>query len=58
MAMIELVDFNVNLLGVKETAKAKTRRGRRVTGKKGAEEAVAAPAAEAKPAKGTAKKGS
>ncbi len=35
MAMIELVDFNLNLLGTKEPAKAKTRRGRRVTGKKG-----------------------
>ncbi|MBW6461202.1 MAG: 50S ribosomal protein L17 [Bacteroidales bacterium] len=48
MAMIELVDFNVNLLGEKETAKAKTtRRGRRVTGKKKGDEApVAAPAAE------------
>lgn len=56
MAMIELVDFNLNLLGVKETTKAKTRRGRRVTGKKGTEEAAEAPTAEAKPAKGTAKK--
>lgn len=56
MAMIELVDFNLNLLGVKETAKAKTRRGRRVTGKKGTEEAVAAPVAEVKTGKAKAKK--
>ena len=56
MAMIELVDFNLNLLGVKETAKAKTRRGRRGTGKKAAEEAVVAPAGEAKAVKGTPKK--
>lgn len=39
MAMIELVDFNLNLLGAKETVKAKaTRRGRRVTVKKKTEE--------------------
>jgi large subunit ribosomal protein L17 len=56
MAMIELVDFNLNLLGTKEPAKAKTRRGRRVTGKKGAEEPVAASAAEAKTGKAKAKK--
>jgi large subunit ribosomal protein L17 len=56
LAMIELVDFNLNLLGVKETAKAKTRRGRRGPGKKGAEEAVAAPAAEVKTGKPKAKK--
>jgi len=48
MAMIELVDFNVNLLGEKETAKAKTtRRGRRGGGKKKDDEAPkAAPVAE------------
>jgi large subunit ribosomal protein L17 len=56
MAMIELVDFNLNLLGTKEPAKAKTRRGRRVTGKKGSEEAVVAPAAEAKTGKSKAVK--
>jgi large subunit ribosomal protein L17 len=53
MAMIELVDFNLNLLGEKAPVKAKaTRRGRRVTTKKGAaEETVAetkAPKAKAK----------
>lgn len=42
MAMIELVDFNLNLLGEKETAKARTtRRGRRGTGKKKTEETEA-----------------
>lgn len=42
MALIELVDFNENLLGDKEAAKAKsTRRGRRGTKKK--EDAPAAP---------------
>ena len=49
MAMIELVDFNLNLLGEKSGAKAKgTRRGRR-GGKKAGEEvaAVSAPAAKA-----------
>lgn len=56
MAMIELVDFNLNLLGLKETAKAKTRRGRRGAGKKGAEETVAAPTAEVKAGKAKAKK--
>jgi large subunit ribosomal protein L17 len=56
LAMIELVDFNLNLLGVKETAKAKTRRGRRGTGKKGTEEAVATPTAELKTGKTKAKK--
>jgi len=55
MAMIELVDFNLNLLGTKEPAKAKTRRGRRVTGKKG-EEAVVASAGEVKTGKSKAKK--
>jgi len=44
MALIELVDFNENLLGEKESAKAKsTRRGRR--GGKKKEETAAAPAA-------------
>jgi len=39
MAMIELVDYNLNLLGEKTAAKAKsTRRGRRGGAKKGAEE--------------------
>jgi large subunit ribosomal protein L17 len=56
LAMIELVDFNLNLLGVKETAKAKTRRGRRGTGKKGAEEPVATHATEAKTGKPKVKK--
>ena len=58
MAMIELVDFNLNLLGEKSTAKAKgTRRGRRGVGKKGAEEAaVVASAGAVKAAKGAAKK--
>jgi large subunit ribosomal protein L17 len=56
LAMIELVDFNLNLLGGKESAKAKTRRGRRGTGKKGAEEAAVAPAAEVKTGKAKAKK--
>jgi large subunit ribosomal protein L17 len=55
MAMIELVDFNLNLLGTKEPSKAKTRRGRRVTGKKGAEEPVVA-AVETKTGKSKAKK--
>jgi hypothetical protein len=41
MALIELVDFNLNLLGEKEAAKAKTRRGRRGGVKKAAEETVA-----------------
>jgi large subunit ribosomal protein L17 len=57
MAMIELVDFNLNLLGEKSTAKAKgTRRGRRGAGKKGAEEAVVASAGEVKTGKSRAKK--
>lgn len=57
MAMIELVDFNLNLLGEKSSVKAKgTRRGRRGTGKKGTEEAVVANVAEAKASKATAKK--
>ena len=56
MAMIELVDFNLNLLGEKATVKAKgTRRGRRGAGKKGAEEAVVATAGNTKAAKSTAK---
>jgi large subunit ribosomal protein L17 len=55
MAMIELVDFNLNLLGEKAGVKAKgTRRGRRGAGKKGAEEAVVA--AEAPKAPKAAKK--
>jgi len=57
MAMIELVDFNLNLLGEKTTVKAKgTRRGRRGAGKKGAEDAVVTSAGEVKAVKGTAKK--
>jgi len=57
MAMIELVDFNLNLLGEKATVKAKgTRRGRRGAGKKGAEEAVVATAGEVKASKSAAKK--
>jgi large subunit ribosomal protein L17 len=57
MALIELVDFNLNLLGEKTAAKAKgTRRGRRGAGKKGTEEAVVASAGEGKTAKATAKK--
>ena len=55
MAMIELVDFNLNLLGTKEPAKVKTRRGRRVTGKKG-EEAALVSASEVKTGKTKAKK--
>ncbi len=56
MAMIELVDFNVNLLGEKTAAKAKgTRRGRR-GGKKAGEEVAAVSAPEAKTAKAEAKK--
>jgi large subunit ribosomal protein L17 len=50
MAMIELVDFNVNLLGEKTGAKAKTtRRGRRGASKKADEDvtAVSAPAVKA-----------
>jgi len=55
MAMIELVDFNLNLLGEKAGAKAKTtRRGRRGTGKKAGEEAAVATAAEVKKPKGEA----
>jgi len=58
MAMIELVDFNLNLLGEKSTVKAKgTRRGaRRGAGKKGAEEVVVADAGQVKAPKATAKK--
>jgi large subunit ribosomal protein L17 len=55
MAIIELVDFNTNLLEVKETGKGKTtRRGRRGVGKKKEEGAVAV-AETAKPKKTTAK---
>jgi large subunit ribosomal protein L17 len=51
MAMIELVDFNLNMLGEKAGAKAKgTRRGRRGGTKKAGDEAVAAPVAKAKAA--------
>jgi large subunit ribosomal protein L17 len=57
MAMIELVDFNLNLLGEKSAAKAKgTRRGRRGPGKKGAEEVTATAAAGVKAPKATSKK--
>jgi len=56
MAMIELVDFNLNLLGEKEGVKAKTRRGRRGPGKKSAEEAAVAATGEVKRGKATAKK--
>jgi large subunit ribosomal protein L17 len=56
MAMIELVDFNVNLLGEKSAAKAKgTRRGRR-GGKKAGEDVVAVSAPEVKTAKSDGKK--
>ena len=56
MAMIELVDFNVNLLGDKTAAKAKgTRRGRR-GGKKAAEEVAAVSAPAVKAPKADAKK--
>jgi large subunit ribosomal protein L17 len=48
MCMIELVDYNENLLGTKEAAKAKATRRRRGTGKKKAEDAVAAPATQTK----------
>jgi large subunit ribosomal protein L17 len=58
MAMIELVDFNLNLLGEKESAKAKTtRRGRRGgTAKKKTEDAVAEVSTEPKAKKAAAKK--
>ncbi len=57
MAMIELVDFNLNLLGDKDAAKAKsTRRGRRGAGKKKADETADVTAAAAKPKKPAAKK--
>jgi large subunit ribosomal protein L17 len=57
MAMIELVDFNLNLLGEKSAVKAKsTRRGRRGAGKKGAEETVTAAVEEVKTGKVKAKK--
>jgi len=57
MAMIELVDFNQNLLGEKASAKAKgTRRGRRGTGKKATEEAAVAATTGVKTAKGAARK--
>ena len=56
MAIIELVDFNTNLLEVKETGKAKTtRRGRRGAGKK-KEEAPVDVVETAKPKKSTGKK--
>lgn len=56
MAIIELVDFNTNLLEVKETGKAKaTRRGRRGAGKK-KEEAPVDVVESPKPKKTTAKK--
>lgn len=48
MCMIELVDYNENLLSTKEAAKAKTTRRRRGTGKKKGEDAVAAPATQTK----------
>jgi large subunit ribosomal protein L17 len=57
MAMIELVDFNLNLLGEKSAAKAKgTRRGRRGPAKKVTEETVAS-APEVKTGKAKTKKG-
>lgn len=57
MAMIELVDFNMNLLGEKETAKAKTtRRGRRGGAGKKKEEETVAETAQPKAKKTTAKK--
>lgn len=57
MAMIELVDFNLNLLGEKSAAKAKgTRRGRSGAGKKGAQDGIVAQSAEVKATKATAKK--
>jgi large subunit ribosomal protein L17 len=40
MCLIELVDYNENLLGTKEEAKAKASRRRRGTGKKKTEDAV------------------
>lgn len=55
MAMIELVDFNLNLLGEKAGAKAKgTRRGRRGS-KKAGDEPVAVSAPEVKTTKAPAK---
>jgi len=45
MAMIELVDYNENLLGVKEEKKAKTTRRRRGSGKKKAEAVAETPEA-------------
>jgi large subunit ribosomal protein L17 len=57
MAMIELVDFNLNLLGEKTGAKAKTtRRGRRGAGKKAGEEVAAVSAPEVKAPKAAGKK--
>jgi len=58
MAMIELVDFNLNLLGEKATVKAKSTRrgGRSGAGKKGAEDAVVASAGKVKAGKDSAKK--
>jgi len=53
--MIELVDFNLNLLGEKAGAKAKgTRRGRR-GGKKAGDEPIAISAPEVKATKAPAK---
>jgi large subunit ribosomal protein L17 len=57
MAMIELVDFNLNLLGEKDSAKAKsTRRGRRGAGKKKADETAEVVTAVSKSKKPSAKK--
>jgi large subunit ribosomal protein L17 len=56
MAMIELVDFNLNLLGEKSSTKAKgTRRGRRGS-KKAGEEVAAVSAPAVKTSKAEAKK--
>jgi large subunit ribosomal protein L17 len=57
MAMIELVDFNLNLLGEKTAVKAKgTRRGRRGAGKKSEEETVVTATTEVITKKSGAKK--
>jgi large subunit ribosomal protein L17 len=58
MAMIELVDFNVNLLGDKAGVKAKTTRraGKRGSAKKAGEEAHVATAEVKKPKAATAEK--
>jgi large subunit ribosomal protein L17 len=56
MAMIELVDFNVNLLGEKSAVKAKgTRRGRRGAKKSGEEVAAVSPPVVKTPKAETAK---